>query len=154
MAVRFCAYKSEVSEFDIDNVTLYFFFGGIFSESIEHELECGSNIPKIRLYFRNTAIGEFTPSPFSEENLYFIKEIEENYVSEKYRWKGSNYTLEDGVKLTIPSELFIGESGRISFIVAGDEINDRVDGYIYISGKGIYYKVNGDMVTLSDQEFE
>lgn len=148
-----CAYKSEVSEFDINDATLYFFYGGIFSESIEFQLE-REDIPKIRLYFHNPELGDFEISPFLEENLYFIREVEENYISEKYRWKGRSYTQEDGIELTIPSELFIGESGKIGFIVAGDNILDSVDGYICISSIWIYYKVDGDKVILSGQKFE
>ena len=151
----FCAYKSDVSQFDINDVTLHFFYGGIFGESIEHHLENGRhrNITSVRLYFHNQLLGEFyvyAPYEFAEENLYFIREISERYVSEKYRWKGDEYELEDGFELTIPTELFIGESGIISFIVAG--YDTQVDRYKYITGKSIYYEVNGDRVTLSDKK--
>ncbi|MGN1104949.1 MAG: hypothetical protein ACI4QI_08780, partial [Candidatus Coproplasma sp.] len=43
---EFCAYKSQTNEFDIDNVSLTFFYGGVFSSDINQELENGRNIPE------------------------------------------------------------------------------------------------------------
>jgi hypothetical protein len=144
----YCAYKSDVSEFDINDVTLHFFIGGMFSDSIEHELECGRNFPSVKLYFKRFDLNE---SAMLGDEPYFITEISD-YVSEKYRWKGDQYELEDGLEITIPSELFIGESGRIAFIVKGIHIKDPDNEYKHISSIWIFYTVDGNKVTLSENE--
>ena len=69
----FCAYKSDTNEFDIDNVTLDFFFGGHYPSGVEFELTHGRNYPAFDLYFID-----------EDDNKFFIKHIEENFVSEKY----------------------------------------------------------------------
>lgn len=153
----YCAYKSDVSEFDINNATLEFFYGGIFSESIEHERSHGRNIGNVKLYFYNPALGEFDINVFSDENLYFIKESEEVYTSEAHRWKGNLYEEGEGETVTIPKELFVGERGLIGFMIFGKDENHRDypnNEYEYVSGKNIYYKVNGDRVMLSGEEIK
>ena len=154
----FCAYRSNVSEFDINDVTLEFFYGGIFSESIEHERSHSRNIGKAKLYFHNPALGKFyIQNHLSYENLYFIKEGEEDYTSEAHRWKGNLYKEGEGETITIPKELFVGEKGLIAFIVFGKDENHRDypnNEYEYVSGKNIYYKVNGDSVMLSGEEIK
>ena len=105
----------------------------MFSDSIEHELESVKNIPSIRLYFKRFDLDELAISATSADESYFITEIAENYVSEKYRWKIDQYELEDGLEITIPSELFIGESGRIAFIVKGNDLNDFYNEYKQLS---------------------
>jgi len=146
-----CAYKSDVSEFDINDVTLHFFIGGMFGDSIEDQLGHGArgNINSLILYFKRFDLDR---SDRIGGEPYFITEISENYVSEKYRWKDGQYALEDGLEITIPSELFIGENGKIAFIVKGDNLDNPYDEYIQISSIWIYYKVDGNKVTLSENE--
>ncbi|MBQ9760358.1 MAG: hypothetical protein IJW16_03295, partial [Clostridia bacterium] len=69
-----CAYKSDKTVFDIDDVTLTFYYGGDFYDSLELELEKGYNIPWFELYFKD-----------ENGKKYFIRRVEENLVSEKYR---------------------------------------------------------------------
>ncbi|NCA92313.1 hypothetical protein EOM82_03560 [bacterium] len=154
----FCAYSSEVSEFDINDVTLEFFYGGIFSENIEVERIQGRHIGKVKLFFHNPALGKFDIlNHLSYENLYFIKESEEDYTSEAHRWKGNLYEEGEGEIITIPKELFVGESGVIGFLVFGKDEKHRdypdIE-YERVSGKSIYYKVNGDRVMLSGEEIK
>jgi len=152
----YCAYSSDVSEFNINNVTLEFYYGGIFSEDIEYERSHGKNIGKIKLYFQNPAISEFfILDPVTYENLYFIKESDEDYTSETHRWKGNLYEAGEGDIITIPKDLFVNERGVIGFYVFGKDKN-QIDypnnEYKCVSGINIYYKVNGDRVKLSGEE--
>ena len=151
----FSAYRSDVSEFDINDVTLEFFYGGIFCEDIEYERSQGKNIGKVKLYFRNPALGEFSViNSFSDENLYFIKESEDDYVSEAHRWKGTSYKKGEGEIITIPKELFVVEKGKLYFYVFGKDKNHLYypnNEYEYISAISIHYKVNGDRVKLSGE---
>ena len=47
------AYQSDNNEFNIDNVTLTFYYGASYSSGIQLELENGLNIPVFELYFQN-----------------------------------------------------------------------------------------------------
>ena len=50
----FGAYKSATNKFDINAVTLEFYFGGMYSTEIEYELTHGLNYPKFELWFENS----------------------------------------------------------------------------------------------------
>lgn len=168
----YCAYRSDISEFDINDVTLEFFYGGIFSESIEHERSNGRNIGKVELYFFAPALCENSECAtqydyqyggmkcsnlLCEDSRYFIKESEEDYTSEAHRWKGILYEEGEGETITIPKELFVGERGLIAFFVYGKDENHRDypnNKYELISGKNIHYKVYDDKVILSGEEIK
>lgn len=151
----FCAYKSDVSVFYIDDVTLEFFYGGIFNdppiwpEQLEN-LDITSNIS---LGFNNPALGE--------DRVIIVKEKNEWYLSDRYRWKGNAYESGEGETLTIPKELFISETGEIWFIVYAKDLSYLYgfpDGYIregerHITSRIIIsYTVNEDKVTLAEKE--
>lgn len=165
----YSAYASKVSEFDINDVTLEFYYGGIFSENIELELENGRNIGKARLYFfvpefcNNSNCrtqfdyeygGKKCVNILCDDSRFFIKEGEEDYTSEAHRWKGLLYKKGEGEIITIPKELFINERGKIGFMVFVKDKNHLYypnNEYEYISGKTIHYKVKGDRVELSGE---
>lgn len=168
----YCAYRSDVSEFDINDVTLEFFYGGIFSESIEYERSNIRNIGKVKLYFFAPALcensecatqydyqygGRKCVNLLCEDSRYFIKESQKDYTSEAHRWKGRLYEDGEGETITIPKELFVGERGLIEFMVFGKDENHREypdNEYELISGKIIHYKIYGYKVVLSGEEIK
>ena len=145
-----CAYKSEQSEFDLDNVVLTFYYGT--STNIDAALAGDCNYYSYaELYFMD-----------DNDNLHFIKRTEESYTSEEYSCKwilddsykliGFSYNHSENIK--IPPELFTQKSGRISFCVYGEDINAYESAYSLISIINIYYKTNDEKVILSSEPFE
>lgn len=144
----FFAYKSDKTEFDLNDVTLTFYYGGLFSSGIEYEKENLRNIPEFELVFINYN------SDTNIEERVVVKKVEENFVDEKYQVTLVN-DIETNTKrvefnhceeLTVPAELFIGESGRIVFLASGkNTLNSHysIDGYCLI-----YYEKKGDKVIL------
>ena len=147
----FCAYKSEVKEFDINAVTLEFCYGGIYASGIEHELTHGLNYPRFELFFTDES-----------GKKYFVKSVEENLVSEKY---GCYPTIDEAGKyteinfnhsepITIPPEMFSREIGMIRFEIHSENPRDHDPQFRSIGGVAIYYKVTDGTVTLSGKPFE
>ena len=141
-----CAYKSDKSEFEIDNVTLTFYYGGAFESSVERDRIKRFSYPTFEIYFVN-----------DEEMRILVKRVEENLVSEKYRtwigreskiWKKSKRFFNHSEVFTIPEDLFTKESGMIYFYLYGADvlINDEPE---IICSIGICYNRNGNKITLS-----
>ena len=147
----FAAYKSDKTEFDIDNVTLEFFYGGNYSPEIEFELEHGSNYPWFDIGFKN-----------DEHDRVLIKRVEENFVSEKYRCRvilsenRETYEVKynHSETITIPKEMFTKETGIIWFLTYGENPRDFEPKYQSLAGTYIHYKIVGDKVFLSNKPFE
>ena len=151
-----CAYKSDTNIFSMDNVTLEFFYGGNFTDNLEHVREHGSDYPTFELYFMN-----------DEEDKILIRTVEENFISEKYRCTPKKnifgnvigWNFNHSEVLTIPKELFTKDSGKVFFVIYAEDVNaykEDVDAYAgmgpkidYVTGKNIYYKIDGDNVILS-----
>ena len=153
-----CAYKSEKNEFEIDDVTLEFFYGGKYILIAEGEYiygaeyireKCGHDIPTFDVYFKEDG-GE----------KILIKHVEENLISDKYNVDidpyGNNppkYSFSE--TLTIPEQLFSKESGMIYFMISGtnkwdgDNAKNRAFTWTYI-----YYKKDNGKVILSNKEFK
>ena len=141
-----CAYKSDKNTFDINDVTLTFYYG--------HHLSAGNmayySYPNFELYFCN------------DDNLeVLVKRIEDEFVSEKYHayyGKGVNF-LKSNIQynhfetLTIPKELFTKDDGIIYFCIYGTNMNDDNQELDIITSRGIYYKKDGNKIVLSDEEF-
>lgn len=148
-APNFCAYKSDTNEFDIDNVTLDFFFGGYYQFGFECELTNGSSYPAFDLYF--TA---------EDGNKFFIKHIEENFVSEKYscevthdeNWHITEIKYNHSEKLTIPSEIFTKEKGLIWFSIYSADANTVAQRVECIASVTIFYQVADGKVILSSRQ--
>ena len=146
---NFCAYKSDTNEFDIDNVTLDFFFGGHYHSGVEFELTHGRNYPAFDLYFID-----------EDDNKFFIKHIEENFVSEKYscevthdeHWHITEIKYNHSEKLTIPSEIFTKENGVIWFSIYSIHANDIEQAVRCITCVKIFYQVIGEKVVLSSRQ--
>lgn len=148
---KYGAYKSATNKFDINDVTLEFYFGGIYASGVEHELTHSSNYPKFELWFEN-----------DRSEKHFIKSVDENFVSEKYRCypifdEARNLTeikFNHSETFTIPPEMFSRESGTIWLKAYGENPRHLVPTVHCFVSVRIYYKVTDGTVTLSDQPFE
>lgn len=144
----YCAYKSNKTEFSIDDVTLDFYYGGYYYNGVEFELENIRDIPSFELYFQDDHGGQF-----------FIKRVDENFVSEKYscdlvyddNWKIKEVKFNYSETITIPQEIFSEESGLIYFSIFGTNQKELEPQHKVIAGIGFYYKVVDGKVTLSKQ---
>jgi hypothetical protein len=146
---EFCAYKSDTNEFDIDNVSLTFFYGGVFSSDINQELEDGRNIPEFDIYFGDA----------NNEPIYTIAHINENFISEKYRCDIIDIITDESqsVKISfnysedikIPKSLFSEEQGVISFCISGVNVNEVSPENRIITALYINYEVTDEKVILS-----
>lgn len=147
---RFCAYRSERTEFPIDDVTLEFYYGGRYIHGVEWQRENAYSYPSFELYFSDDT-----------GKRIFVKRVDENFVSEKYRC----YTESDDeacmtyVKfnysetLTIPAELFCEKIGGVYLTIYGTNERDKDPHIECITSVGISYKLVGDKVILSKTLF-
>lgn len=146
-----CAYRSDKTEFNIDDVTLVFYYGGYYYNGVEYELENLYDFPYFDLYFSDGG-GE----------RYFVKRVEENFVSEKYNihftydenWNVVERTFNHSEVITIPKEIFKDESGRIYFAVYSANVREAAPRFRSIASIGIFYKVIGEKVVLSSNEIK
>lgn len=147
-----CAYKSDKMEFDINDVTLDFYYGVHYYESAEYFRENICDIPYFEVVFTT-----------DDHDKFVVKRVEENLISEKYRCE---YIRDENLQLieikynywetlTIPAEIFTEESGVIYFGFRGDDIRVQNPEFRETGGgKAIFYKVKGDKVILSSKRFE
>ena len=128
-----CAYRSEVNVFPVNDVTLYYSFGWLYSIYPPEE-------SVVDLYFIN----------LETEDYHYIKTIYD-YNTEEYCF---TYWNEDGEYvderffnhtelLTIPEELFVGKKGTIRLSLRTEE---RSFGW----GGDVHYYRTGDTVFLSE----
>ena len=145
-----CAYRSDKTEFDIDDVTLDFYYGGWFTNlGIEYDLQL-YNFPMFDIYFTNDA-----------HDRCFVKRVEENLVSEKYRckfiddddWNATEIIFNHSESITIPREIFTENEGVIYFAIYSKNANHTVPEVEWIAGKAIFYKIIGEKVILSNLPF-
>lgn len=135
-----CAYRSDKSKFEIDDVTLTFYYGGAFETNVERDRIERFSYPTFEIYFVN-----------DEETHILVKRVEENLVSEKYRtWigRGSKRFFNHSEEFTIPKELFTKESGMICFYIYGNDVLKN-DGPEIICSIEIYYNNDDNKITLS-----
>ena len=146
----YCAYRSDKTEFDIDDVTLDFYYGGWFTNlGIEYDLQL-YNFPMFDIYFTNDA-----------HDRCFVKRVEENLVSEKYRckfiddddWNATEIIFNHSESITIPREIFTENEGVIYFAIYSKNANHTVPEVEWIAGKAIFYKIIGEKVILSNLPF-
>ena len=109
-----CAFKSDKREFDVNDVTLTFCFGGCWSVSgVEFEREQRS-YPGFDLYFWNKG------------QRYFIRHEPRDFVSDEFDYQ--EVKNEDGSKrihfnhseqITVPKEIFNELTGGFAFVIYG-----------------------------------
>ena len=145
----FCACKSNKSEFNINFVILDFYYGGDFSEDLEYEKKHYSDYPSFDLFFKD-----------DDGNEFFVKRVNENFVSEKYRCKRIEYDFtivtefSHSEKLWVPRTLFTKDSGLIYFSIYGENQRYSDPRYECITSMSICYKLSGNKVILSAQEIK
>ena len=146
---RFAAYRNNTCEFDIDHVTLEFFYGGLWANDIEFVLTHSDNYPEFDLYFVN-----------SDGDELLVKHVEENFVSEKYRCdvyyvspRKTGVIFNFSEYLTIPKELFCKNSGVIYFEIRGVNPRSPSQKVDLIASEIIYYRIINDTVFLSNKRF-
>ena len=148
-----CAYKSDKNEFDIDDVTLDFFYGGIYPSGVD--LANGASYPSFELYFTDEKDNKMN-------HKIFVKRVEENFVSEKYRcfqnYDETNHTVSikynHSETITIPKEIFTEDTGLIRFQVYGININAIEPKVEAITGVNIFYKKIDQKIILSSKKFD
>lgn len=148
MPTLFCAYKSDTTKFDIDNVTLDFYYGGYYYQGVQFELENTYDFPSFELYFTN-----------DNGEKFFIQRVEENFVSEKYSCdivrdkKGhfSEIIFKHTESITIPKEIFTEEHGVIYFAIYSANVKEINPTVKCITGTYIYYKMVDGKIVLSNQ---
>lgn len=146
----YCAYKSDKTEFDIDNVTLFFYYGGYYYQGIEYELENIHDFPYFELYFTD-----------DDGVKYFVKRVEENFVSEKYRcdivrddnWYITEVKFNHSESITIPPEVFKKDTGKIYFSVYSTNLRENNAQEKCIASIYIFYKNSNGKIVLSSQQF-
>ena len=148
--IFYCAYRSDKTEFNINDVTLDFYYGGYYYQGAEYELENAHDFPSFELYFTD-----------NEGNKFLVKRVEENFVSDKYScdliydndWNVINVDFNHSEAVTIPKEIFTEDVGLIYFSIYSENAKELESQTKVIAGIGIYYKVIGEQVVLSNQPF-
>ena len=139
-----CSYEIDKEEYDINCVTLLFFYGVGLGEDINIELETSVNYPVFELYFMN-----------DENTSILAKHVEENLISEKYGFTygpNNKELYNHSEEFTIPKELFTKENGIIWFYLYGANILESGSPKAkIITSIAIYYTKNGDSITLSKE---
>ncbi len=144
-------YTSEHCIFDIDNVTMDFYYGFVWALK-------NKSFPSFNIYFSN-GFSFFLHT--NTNKLCLVKEVEEEFISEKYMCTeistgNSNmhkveYNYHETFK--IPKDVFTEEKGTIYFIGYGDDAKTAEEVSEVIFYVNIWYKVDGDKVILSEKEF-
>jgi len=145
------AIKSDKKVFDIDDVTLDFYYGG-FTRDYSH---CES----VALYFLSK--NKFDTEVDDYKNIdgcYFIKEISrEEYDSGPFdieqRWGPKQKEEKNNIyfhyidTMTIPKEMFLGQTGMVAFFIAHIALNEEGNSkyrLIASSGQDLYYIIKED----------
>ena len=139
-----CNYQTETDTFDLNNVSLTYFFGGSFYPDIEIEYINGSNIPYFDIIIKNDD---------GDEIIY--KHFDEDFMQEKFRrtvttvdtiFININYNYSEII--AIPKEIFTKQSGRIEISIWGEYWKKSDHPYIGITGIPIDYEINDGKVKL------
>ncbi|MDR0751161.1 MAG: hypothetical protein LBF12_01015 [Christensenellaceae bacterium] len=128
----FCGYDSDVTEFDIDNVSLNIYCGTIYSDHIFN---------KLYLYNKHKSDAKYTYN--------FPYDLETDFSLDKSEITINQHNMDVRYSKTfqLPSDLFLGESGIIQLCISGTEI---MRGVIVSSWSQFYYVVSNNKVKLYD----
>ena len=135
--------KSDDYTFDLNDVTLTFYYGSFFIDPEFHR-ENSTDVPYFDLYLKN-----------DEGNEIHYKHVDENLISYEYRsegvydenYKTIGYRHTHSEQITIPRELFTKEQGTVSFAIYGYMI--KRDKYYMLNQIIFDYVVKDNKVTLS-----
>ncbi len=152
------AYKSNKTEFDIDDVTLTFYYGESFSLKTDgsiHTDVATMTVPHFDLYFYNDEGVEYLIRHVEEEWTSIKYHVERTYI--EYEKNGEKHTklrydFNHSEDITIPKELFTKEEGHIVFRTS----TTHYPGKLIMGGSlaTIFYQRDGDKVILSSKEFK
>jgi hypothetical protein len=147
-----CGYKTDRTEFDIDDVTIDLYYG-VECCNDDGLLCAGVSIPTFDIYVE----------PRGTYNKYLIKHVEEELFSVKYNCKviSKDFLIWPTIKIIynhheaikIPKEAFENGSGRLDIIIYGTFVSGVNSREGEIVGTVIYYKVIGEKVMLSKKSF-
>ena len=149
----FCEYKSEKIEFDINDVSLEFSYGGYYSVYVEDIRREIVSIPWFNLCFENNS-----------GNRVVVRRVDEEFISEKYDCTvayDEQHYIDDieynySEYITIPEELFTNEKGKIIFSIRGESMRDGeiIREEDVIVSIPIFYEVVDGKVILSSRNFD
>lgn len=134
------AFECDKRVFDIDDVTLTFYYGHGFGTNeaiLEHYRGAGVDYPNFDLYFE------------TEDDSYLIRHVDENFITAKYgcnKLSNGYFVLDYSEIITIPKDLFTKEKGCVTFRISGFNSSRQEDELL--SSIGLYYVKNDDTVTL------
>lgn len=155
----FCGVKSNVDEFDVNNIELDFYFGCIIDDmdGMTREIP-GYERFSFAIYFHGDTkliYGEEFKYPNIQEieGYYFIKQFSvEDFISEKFNVENKSTKWSIGVqveysyheKITVPSEILADNSEIIT------DSNEKI-GKFYFSLLEVYYsQENNDYILFGD----
>ena len=144
-----CAYKSDKTEYKINDVTLTFYFGGLYSLNLREGYDI--SYPVYELYFSNN---------WNDLQKNLIKHVEDELISEKYRFTTKSVLFYNfcefnySVELTIPEALFEDAEGVIWFSLYSRNINDEFEEMKMLETIDVYYKKDGDKIFLSSETYD
>lgn len=154
-----CGYKTDRTEFDIDDVKIDLYYGCYYGDFVESILENAMNIPSFDIY-----AATWDEENREYDNKYLIRHVEENFVSEKYNceivcrkfliWQTTEIIYNHYETIKIPKEAFVNGNGEISILIYGTDIHGGYPTEKLITGTTLYYSLVDGKATLSNQEFK
>lgn len=155
-----CGYKTDRTEFDIDNVTIDLYYG-VDCCNDDGIVRMGTRIPSFDIY---VAIWDEEINK-DYVNKYLIRHVEEEFVSVKYNCKvittqrGAGWFIEEIIynhheTIKIPKEVFVTEIGCISILIRRNDVKQLSPIELRITSTAFYYKVIGEKVVLSTKPFD
>ena len=137
-----CAYQSDKNEFDINDVALDFYFGTIYNNS-----QLTSIYTDYELYLKHEG-----------QEKVLVKKVNESLFDKKYSChKSANgkYQFDHSEKITIPENVFVNDSGKISITVLTEDYYDGKLDSLYAQSVDVYYrKSNDNRIVLSVNKAE
>ena len=147
----FCAYRSDKRVFDINDVTIDFYYGCEYQTVDVMLMDYSFSDFKIVIVNRD-----------NEKNNGYIyeRQVGENLVSEKYKCTSTTnitthvteYEFNFSETIKLPRELFDKDSGYISIRIVGSNQARPDEGEGVITGTGFYYVLVDGKVILSNNE--
>lgn len=154
----FCGYKTDKTEFDIDDVRIDLYYGVDCCNDSGY-LFMRKRIPDFDIYV------SYYDEENNEEyvNKHLIRHVEEEYVSRKYDCDvvvnkkflfmyTTKIIYNHHETIQIPKEVFLTEIGRISILIYHTDIikKEQMD----ITETAFYYKIIGEKVMVATKPFE
>jgi hypothetical protein len=146
----FAAYRSDKTEFLVDDVTLSFSFGDSFAD-IEQGHSDETEV-HIKVFFLTGERNSWRYTYIKELEDFYGEAYKCNFVKINKYWSKAVFNYSEDI--TVPAELFTGERGRIDFGITEYIVwnNGREPEYGSGTAVAIYYKVIGQTVRLSSEE--